>query len=177
MTEARIGWGGKLYLGTDNTEATLVQLAEVRERRLPAGRDRRARGHAPSVAGPAQGVHPRADRRRRVHGDAQLCAGLATDLALTEREGSRHDPQGPHRHSRRIRHRRGGLEHHHSAFVKKYAPDNMEPNEVDHGDGDVPRDRRGRAGRWAACRFVGRGEVGRRPQCPLRPRLPRADGG
>jgi xanthine/CO dehydrogenase XdhC/CoxF family maturation factor len=29
MTEARIGWGGKLFLSTDNTEANLVQLAEV----------------------------------------------------------------------------------------------------------------------------------------------------
>lgn len=30
MTEARIGWGGKLYLGTANTEASLVQLQEVK---------------------------------------------------------------------------------------------------------------------------------------------------
>jgi hypothetical protein len=29
MTEARIGWGGKVFLATDNTEGTLTQLAEV----------------------------------------------------------------------------------------------------------------------------------------------------
>lgn len=35
MTEARIGWGGKLYVSTDNTEANLVQLQEVRECGFP----------------------------------------------------------------------------------------------------------------------------------------------
>lgn len=29
MTIARIGWGGKVYLSTDNTEANLAELAEV----------------------------------------------------------------------------------------------------------------------------------------------------
>ena len=29
MTNARIGWGGKVYLGTDNTEGTLTLLSEV----------------------------------------------------------------------------------------------------------------------------------------------------
>lgn len=29
MTNARIGWGGEVYLGTDNTEGTLTLLSEV----------------------------------------------------------------------------------------------------------------------------------------------------
>jgi len=29
MTEARTGWGGALFLATDNTEATLTELTEV----------------------------------------------------------------------------------------------------------------------------------------------------
>ncbi|HET6536347.1 MAG TPA: phage tail tube protein [Sphingomicrobium sp.] len=35
MTEARIGWGGKVYLGTDNTEATLTLLDEVVDTTFP----------------------------------------------------------------------------------------------------------------------------------------------
>jgi hypothetical protein len=34
-TEARIGWGGKLYLSTDNTEANLTELAEVVDTTFP----------------------------------------------------------------------------------------------------------------------------------------------
>jgi hypothetical protein len=35
MTEARIGWGGELHVSTDNTEANLVELLEVREVGFP----------------------------------------------------------------------------------------------------------------------------------------------
>lgn len=35
MTEARIGWGGKVYLSTDNTEANLALLAEVVDTTFP----------------------------------------------------------------------------------------------------------------------------------------------
>jgi xanthine/CO dehydrogenase XdhC/CoxF family maturation factor len=35
MTEARIGWGGKVYLSTDNTEANLTLLAEVVDTTFP----------------------------------------------------------------------------------------------------------------------------------------------
>jgi hypothetical protein len=35
MTEARIGWGGELHLSTDNTEANLVELSEVRDVSFP----------------------------------------------------------------------------------------------------------------------------------------------
>ena len=35
MTEARSGWGGKVYLGTDNTEATLTLLDEVVDTTFP----------------------------------------------------------------------------------------------------------------------------------------------
>lgn len=35
MTEARIGWGGKLFVSTDNTEANLTQISEVRSVGFP----------------------------------------------------------------------------------------------------------------------------------------------
>lgn len=35
MTEARTGWGGKVYLSTDNTEANLALLAEVVDTTFP----------------------------------------------------------------------------------------------------------------------------------------------
>lgn len=36
MTAARIGWGGKVYLSTDNTEANLAELLEVVEVTFPS---------------------------------------------------------------------------------------------------------------------------------------------
>ena len=36
MSNARIGWGGKVYLGTDATEGTLTQLAEVVSATFPS---------------------------------------------------------------------------------------------------------------------------------------------
>lgn len=35
MSEARIGWGGELHVSSDNTEANLVELLEVREVGFP----------------------------------------------------------------------------------------------------------------------------------------------
>lgn len=35
MTEARIGWGGELHVSTDNTEANLVELTDVRDVSFP----------------------------------------------------------------------------------------------------------------------------------------------
>jgi hypothetical protein len=35
MTDARIGWGGKVYLSTDNTEANLTLLSEVVDTTFP----------------------------------------------------------------------------------------------------------------------------------------------
>ena len=35
MTEARIGWGGELWVSTDNTEPNLVELSEVRDVNFP----------------------------------------------------------------------------------------------------------------------------------------------
>lgn len=35
MTDARIGWGGKVYISTDNTEANLALLAEVVDTTFP----------------------------------------------------------------------------------------------------------------------------------------------
>lgn len=36
MTEARIGWGGRLYVATNDTEATLTEITEVTECGFPA---------------------------------------------------------------------------------------------------------------------------------------------
>lgn len=36
MTAARIGWGGKVYLSTDDTEANLAELAEVVDVTFPS---------------------------------------------------------------------------------------------------------------------------------------------
>jgi hypothetical protein len=35
MTDARIGWGGELFVSTDNTEDNLVELSEVRSVSFP----------------------------------------------------------------------------------------------------------------------------------------------
>ena len=35
MTDDRIGWGGELHVSTDNTEANLTELSEVRDVSFP----------------------------------------------------------------------------------------------------------------------------------------------
>lgn len=130
MTEARIGWGGKLYLSTDNTEANLFQLQEVRECNFPQ-----------DEADEAEATHLLSPGRRK-----EFIAGLidggeftatlnyvpggATDLALTDAKET-----GTTRKIRIVIPDDSGTgaadwNHVTSVFVKRYAPDSMTPGEV-----------------------------------------------
>lgn len=128
MTNARIGWGGKLYLSTDNTEANLVQLQEVRSVGFPQDEtDEHEVTHLLS-----------ADRRKEyiqglIDGGEFTASfnydpGSATDLALTNAK-----ELGTTRKIRIVVPDESGTgaadwNFTLSAFVKKYAPETMEPN-------------------------------------------------
>ena len=130
MTDARIGWGGRLYVGTDNTEATLTEINEVRECGFPQ-----------DEVEEADATHLRSPGRRR-----EFIAGLidggeftatlnyvpggAGDLLLTEAKES-----GTTRKIRIVIPSEAGdgtadWNITTSGFVKRYAPDNMTPGEV-----------------------------------------------
>jgi len=130
MTEARIGWGGKLYLATDNTEATLTELTEVRDVGFPS-----------DETDEAEATHLQSPGRRK-----EFVAGLidggeftatfnyvpggATDLLLTTAKGD-----GVTRKIRIVVPDDTGAGTADwnivtSAFVKKYAPDRMAPGDV-----------------------------------------------
>lgn len=130
MTEARIGWGGKLYLATDNTEATLVQLAEVREVGFPS--DETDEAEATHLLSPGR-------RKEFVAGlidggeftaTFNYVPGGATDLALTDAKET-----GTTRKIRIVVPDETGTGSADwnivtSAFVKRYAPDRMVPGDV-----------------------------------------------
>jgi hypothetical protein len=128
MTEARIGWGGKLFLSTDNTEANLTQLAEVRSVGFPQ-----------DTTDEVEVTHLLSPNRRKEYIQGLIdggefnatfnyVPGSATDLLLTAAKelGTTRkcrievpDTSGT-----------GSIDWNFtfSAFVKKYAPPNMEPN-------------------------------------------------
>lgn len=127
-TEARIGWGGKFYVSTDNTEANLVQLGEVRECGFPQEDvDEHEVTHLQSpnrrkefIAGLRDGGEFTAS--------LNYVPGSATDLLLTAALEA-----GTTRKIRIVVPDDSGTGAADwnivtSAFVKKYAPDNMEPN-------------------------------------------------
>jgi hypothetical protein len=130
MTEARIGWGGKLFLSTDNTEANLVQLQEVRECGFP--QDETDEQEATHLLSPGR-------RREYVQGlidggeftvTLNYDPGSATDLALTDAKDT-----GTTRKARIQVPDNDGLgtiawNFTFSCFVKKYAVDNMSPGEI-----------------------------------------------
>lgn len=83
MTAARIGWGGEVHLSTDNTEANLVELAEVVDTDFP--QDEAAEEEATHLKSPGK-------RKEFLQGliDGGSCSvtmnyvpGSATDLLLT----------------------------------------------------------------------------------------------
>jgi hypothetical protein len=128
VTEARIGWGGRLYLSTDNTEANLVQLQEVRSVGFP--QDTTDEQEVTHLLSPnrrkeyIQGLIDGGEFSATVNYDP----GSATDLALTNAKelGTTRkcrievpDTTGT-----------GSIDWNFtfSCFVKKYAPGNMEPN-------------------------------------------------
>jgi hypothetical protein len=128
MTEARIGWGGELHVSTDDTEANLVELLEVREVGFPN-----------DEADEHEVTHLKSPGRRK-----EFIAGLidggeftatlnydpgnATDLLLTAAKDT-----GDTRKIKIVIPDNSGTGTADwnmvtSAFVKKWAPDNMEAN-------------------------------------------------
>lgn len=129
-TEARIGWGGKLYVSTDNTETNLVLLAEVRECGFPQ-----------DEVDEAEATHLNSPGRRKEFvaglidgGDftatTNYVPGSATDLLLTAAKDA-----GTTRKIRIVIPDDSGTGAADwnivtSGFVKKYAPDRLAPGEV-----------------------------------------------
>lgn len=128
MTEARIGWGGELWLSTDNTEANLVELAEVRDVSFPQ-----------DEADEHEVTHLKSPNRRKefiqglIDGGEMTATlnyvpGGATDLALTDAKNL-----GTTRKIKIVIPDDSGTgaadwNFVTSAFVKRYAPDSMEAN-------------------------------------------------
>lgn len=130
MTEARIGWGGKLYLATDNTEATLTQLAEVRECGFP--NDETDEVEATHLLSPGRRKEFLAGLIDGGEFTATLnyVPGSATDVLLTAAKEA-----GNTRKIRIVIPDESGTGAADwnittSAFVKRYSPDNMTPGEV-----------------------------------------------
>ncbi len=129
MTEARIGWGGEVHLGTDNTEGSLVELVEVTECTFPS-----------DETGEVEATHLKSPGRRKEYvaglidgGDVTVTLnyvpGSATDLLLTAAK-----EVGTTRSVRFVIPDDSGtgaadwniVTH---GFVKKYAPDRMSPGD------------------------------------------------
>lgn len=130
MTEARIGWGGKLYVSTDNTEANLAIIAEVRECGFPV-----------DEVDEIEVTHLQSPNRRKEYiaglrdggeftATMNYSPGSASDILLT---GALED--GTTRKIRIVIPDESGTGAADwnivtSAFVKRYAPENMTPNEA-----------------------------------------------
>lgn len=128
MTEARIGWGGQFWVSTDNTEANLVELAEVRDVGFPSTEaDEHEVTHLKSpdrykefIAGLRDGGEFPAS--------FNYDPGSATDLLMAAASAT-----GTVRKMRIAIPDTSGTgtidwNFTFSAFVKKYGPDTMEPN-------------------------------------------------
>jgi hypothetical protein len=129
MTAARIGWGGKVYVSTDNTEANLAELAEVVDATFP--QDQVDEVDATHLQSPGR-------RKEFISGliDGGECTvtmnydpGSATDLLLTAAKDA-----GTTRKVRFVIPDNSGTGAADwnivtSAFVKKYAPDRMAAGE------------------------------------------------
>jgi hypothetical protein len=128
MTEARIGWGGELHVSSDNTEANLVELSEVRDVGFPQ-----------DEADEHEVTHLKSPNRRKefIQGlidggefaaTLNYVPGSATDLLLTAAKDA-----GTTRKIKIVIPDESGTGAADwnivtSAFVKRYAPDTMEPN-------------------------------------------------
>lgn len=130
MTDARIGWGGRLYVSTDDTEANLAEILEVRDCSFPQ-----------DETDEAEATHLQSPGRRR-----EFVAGLidggdftatinyvplsASDVLLTAAQTT-----GTTRKVRLVIPDDSGTGAADanillSAFVKRYAPDSMTPGDV-----------------------------------------------
>jgi hypothetical protein len=121
MTEARIGWGGELHVSSDNTEANLVELSEVRDVGFPQ-----------DEADEHEVTHLKSPNRRKefIQGlidggefaaTLNYVPGSATDLLLTAAKDA-----GTTRKIKIVIPDESGTGA--ADFVKRYAPDTMEPN-------------------------------------------------
>lgn len=128
MSEARIGWGGKLYLSTDNTEANLTLLSEVRSVGFPQDEtDEHEVTHLNSPDRYKEFIQGLIDAGE-FPATLNYVPGGATDLLLTAAKAT-----GSTRKARIVVPDETGTgaadwNFTFSVFVKKYAPDNMEPN-------------------------------------------------
>jgi hypothetical protein len=129
MSEARIGWGGKVYLSTDNTEANLVLLAEVKDCTFPQDEvDEHEVTHLASPDKRKEFISGMRDGGE-VTVNMNFDPGSATDLLLTAALES-----GTTRKVRFVVPDNDGAgtaawNYVTSGFVKRYAPDGMSPNE------------------------------------------------
>lgn len=128
MTDARIGWGGELWVSTDNTEANLVELSEVRDVGFP--QDEADEHEVTHLKSPGrrkefiQGLIDGGEFTATLNYDP----GDATDLLLTSAKDT-----GT---TRKVRINipdtsgTGTIEWNFtfSAFVRRYGPDTMEAN-------------------------------------------------
>jgi hypothetical protein len=127
-TEARIGWGGKLYLSTNNTEAGLVLLSEVRSCGFPQEEtDEHEVTHLASTGRHKEFIQGLIDGGEFT-ANFNYVPGGTTDLALTNAKTT-----GTTRTRRIVVPDDSGTgaadwNFTFSGFIKKYAPDNMEPN-------------------------------------------------
>lgn len=128
MSEARIGWGGEIHLSTDNTEANLVELVEVRDVSFP--QDEADEHEVTHLKSPGrrkefiQGLIDGGEMTATLNYDP----GAATDLLLTAAKTT-----GTVRKIKIVVPDTSGTgaadwNFVTSAFVKRYAPDNMEAN-------------------------------------------------
>jgi hypothetical protein len=128
MSEARIGWGGKMLLSTDNTEANLAELAEIRSVGFP--QEQTDEVEVTHLQSPnrhkeyIQGLIDSGEFNATINYDP----GSATDLLLTDAKDT-----GTTRKARIVIPDNDGLgtaawNFTFSCFVKKYAPDTLEPN-------------------------------------------------
>jgi hypothetical protein len=128
MTEARIGWGGELHLSTDNTEANLVELSEVREVGFPQDEtDEHEVTHLKSPGRRKEFIQGLIDGGEFT-ATFNYVPGSATDLAMTDAKDD-----GTTRKVRIVIPDNSGSgtadwNFTFSAFVKRYAPKNMEAN-------------------------------------------------
>jgi hypothetical protein len=128
MTEARIGWGGELHLSTDNTEANLVELSEVRDVSFP--QDEADEHEVTHLKSPGrrkefiQGLIDGGEMTATMNYDP----GSATDLLLTAAKNT-----GTTRKLKIVIPDDSGTGTADwnmvtSVFVRRYAPDTMEAN-------------------------------------------------
>jgi hypothetical protein len=128
MTEARIGWGGELWVSTDNTEANLVELVEVRDVSFP--QDEADEHEVTHLKSPGrrkefiQGLIDGGEMTATLNYDP----GSATDLLLTAAKTT-----GTTRKLKIVIPDDSGTGTADwnmvtSAFVRRYAPDTMEAN-------------------------------------------------